>query len=287
MRPSIDALLPSLRQRTLVMGILNATPDSFSDGGRFDALKAATARAAAMVREGADIIDIGGESTRPGATPLDADEEIARVVPVIERVAAGHTIPVSIDTYKARTAERAIAAGARMVNDVWGLQRDQDMAHVVASHAVPVIVMHNRESIDANLRIVDDMLRWFERSLGIARAAGIPDSSILLDPGIGFGKTLTQNLDAIAGIRALRALGFPIVIGTSRKSFIGHLTGTSHDPAARLHGTVASNVAAVLEGAQIVRVHDVQAHVEGVRVADAIAEAMRNASAAPSSTALP
>lgn len=285
MTSSVEALLPALRQRTLVMGILNATPDSFSDGGRFDALKAATTRAAAMVREGADIIDIGGESTRPGATPLDADEEIARVVPVIERVAAGNTIPVSIDTYKSQTAERAIAAGARMVNDVWGLQRDPDMAHVVASNAVPVIVMHNRASIDANIRIVDDMLRWFERSLGIARGAGIPDSSILLDPGIGFGKTLAQNLDAIAGLRALRALGFPIVIGTSRKSFIGHLTGTTHDPTARLHGTIASNVAAVLEGAHIVRVHDVQAHVESVRVADAISEALRSAMATPSSTA--
>jgi len=174
-----------------------------------------------------------------------------------------------------------------MVNDVWGLQRDPDMAQVVAARGVPVIIMHNRESIDASVRIVDDMLRWFDRSLGIARAAGIPDSSILVDPGIGFGKTITQNLDAIAGLGALRALGFPIVIGTSRKSFIGHLTGTTHDPAARLYGTIASNVAAVLEGAQIVRVHDVQAHVEGVRVADAIAEAMRNAAAHPSSTSLP
>lgn len=264
------------------MGILNTTPDSFSDGGRFDAIKAATAHAAMMVREGADIIDIGGESTRPGATPVDADDEIRRVIPVIERVAAGHTIPVSIDTYKARTAERALEAGARMVNDVWGLQRDADLAHVVAAHGVPVIIMHNRASVDAAVNIVDDMRRWFERAIGIAHAAGIRDASILLDPGIGFGKTPEQNFDAIVAVRELRALGYPVVVGTSRKSFIGQITGTAHDPTARLFGTIASNVAAVLEGADIVRVHDVQAHVEAVRVADEIVRvAGRPASAAP------
>ncbi len=275
MTSSVDTLLPTLRQRTLVMGILNATPDSFSDGGRFDALKGATARAAAIVREGADLVDVGGESTRPGATPVDVDEEIRRVVPVIERVAAGHTIPVSIDTYKAQTAERALAAGARLVNDVWGLQRDPDMARVVAAHGVPVIIMHNRESIDASLDIVEDMRRWFARSLEIAHAAGISDASILLDPGVGFGKTLQQNLDAIAGVGAIRALGYPVVVGTSRKSFIGQLTGTAHDPTARLFGTISSNVAAVLAGASMVRVHDVQAHVEAVRVADAIVRSRR------------
>jgi dihydropteroate synthase len=267
---TVESLLPALQQRTLVMGILNATPDSFSDGGRFDAIRAATTHAATLVREGADLIDVGGESTRPGATPVDADDEIRRVLPVIERVAAGHTIPVSIDTYKARTAERALVAGARMVNDVWGLQRDADLAHVVAAHGVPVIIMHNRGSIDPAANIVDDMRRWFERSIGIAHAAGISDASILLDPGIGFGKTLQQNLEAIAAVGELRALGYPVVVGTSRKSFIGHLTGTAHDPSARLFGTLASNVAAVLKGADILRVHDVQAHVEAVRVADAI-----------------
>ncbi|MEP7383666.1 MAG: dihydropteroate synthase [Gemmatimonadota bacterium] len=255
------------------MGILNATPDSFSDGGRFDACKTAIARAATMIREGADIVDIGGESTRPGAMPVDAEEEMRRVLPVIERVAAGHTIPVSIDTYKAQTADRALAAGARLVNDVWGLQRDPEMARVVAAHGAMVVIMHNRESIDPAIDIVEDMRRWFARSIELAHMAGIADTHILLDPGIGFGKSLQQNLDAIARVDQLRSFGYPIVMGTSRKSFIGQLTETTHDPNARLFGTIGSNVAAVMIGADVIRVHDVRAHVEAMRVTDAIMRA--------------
>jgi dihydropteroate synthase len=266
--------LPDLGHRTLVMGILNVTPDSFSDGGRFDGFGAAMAQAARMAAEGADILDVGGESTRPGHAPVSVDEEIARAVPVVEALAANGDRPVSIDTYKAATAEAALRAGARMVNDVWGLQRDPDIASVAAAHGASVILMHNRTDIDPALDIMADMMRWFERSLAIARAAGIPNDHIVLDPGVGFGKTVAQNLDAIAGVPALKSLGFPVMMGTSRKSLIGHLTGQPV-PADRLHGTIASNAAAILLGADIVRVHDVGPHVEAARVVEAIREHLK------------
>ncbi len=264
-------LLPDLGRRTLVMGILNVTPDSFSDGGRFGGYDAALAQAAAMAAEGADILDVGGESTRPGAAPVDAATERERVVPVVEAVAARHPVPVSIDTYKAATAEAAIAAGARIVNDVWGLQRDPDIAAVAAAHGAPVIVMHNREAIDPGLDVVDDMMRWFERSLAIARRGGIADADVVLDPGIGFGKTAEQNLSAIARLPELKALGFPVLMGLSRKSLIGRLTGRER-AADRLVGTLAGDCAAILLGADIIRVHDVGPHVEAAKVVDAIRE---------------
>ncbi|MGI6246382.1 MAG: dihydropteroate synthase [Pseudochelatococcus sp.] len=258
-------------RKPLIMGILNVTPDSFSDGGRFDAPDAALAQTQTMLDEGADIVDVGGESTRPGHMPLSAEEEQARVLPVIAAIAPltrARDVPVSIDTYKAATARAALAAGAQIVNDIWGLQRDPDMAAVAAAFGAPVIVMHNREQPDAAIDIVDDMLRFFERSVALARKAGIADDAIVLDPGIGFGKTPAQNLDALRGIGRIRATGFAVLAGASRKSFIGNLIG--RPPAERLHGTLAAHLAALALGADILRAHDVRPHVEAVRIWQAI-----------------
>ncbi|GJE60309.1 Dihydropteroate synthase [Methylobacterium trifolii] len=273
--PALAGLLPDLRRRVLVMGILNVTPDSFSDGGLFVGEAEACAQADRLVAEGAAIVDVGGESTRPGHTPVPAEEEQARVVPVIRAIAPRVGAPVSIDTYKASTAEAALAAGARIVNDVWGLQREPDIAHVAADHGAPVIVMHNRETIDPGLDIVADMLRFFERSLGIARKAGIPDGDIVLDPGIGFGKSWEQHLDALRRLPEIRALGFPLLVGVSRKSLLGRLHDRETRPADRLYGSLASHTLAATLGADIVRVHDVAAHVDAMRVVDAVMRGRR------------
>lgn len=255
----------------LVMGILNVTPDSFSDGGLFDAPAAALAQAQAMIEEGADIIDVGGESTRPGHAPVSAEAEQARVLPALRAIAplaqaAG--VCVSIDTYKAATARAALEAGATIVNDVWGLQRDPDIASVAAAFGAPVIVMHNREAPDAALDIADEMRRFFERSITIAHRAGIPDAHIVLDPGIGFGKTPEQNLQAFHALESLRRMGYPILVGASRKSFIGRLI--DRPATERLNGTLAAHLFALARGAAILRVHDVRAHVEAIRVWRAI-----------------
>jgi dihydropteroate synthase len=264
------ACLPALGRRTLVMGILNVTPDSFSDGGLYDTIDAAVRHAAALQDEGADIIDIGGESTRPGHVPVSAEVEQLRTLPVIERLAGTVKVPISIDTYKADTAARALKAGAAIVNDVWGLQRDPHMAAVAAEHGAGVVVMHNREVIDSGIDIVDDMRRFFERSLDIARRAGVPDEGIVLDPGIGFGKTWEQHLEALRRLPEIKALGFPVLVGVSRKSVLGRLHNSTVPPRDRLFGSIASHVMAVAYGADIVRVHDVRQHVEACRVADAI-----------------
>jgi dihydropteroate synthase len=267
---ALARLLPDLGRRTLVMGILNVTPDSFSDGGRFVGEAAALAQAETLAAEGAALVDIGGESTRPGHTPVPADAEQARVLPVIRSLAPRLPVPISIDTYKASTAEVALAAGARIVNDVWGLQREPDIARVAAAHGAPVMVMHNRETIDPGLDIVADMLRFFERSLDIARRAGIPDADIVLDPGIGFGKSWEQHLEALRRLPEIRALGFPLLVGVSRKSLLGRLHDRETKPADRLYGSIASHVLAGTLGADIVRVHDVAAHVDALRVVDAV-----------------
>ncbi|KQT46725.1 dihydropteroate synthase [Methylobacterium sp. Leaf456] len=266
----LQALLPDLGRRTLIMGILNVTPDSFSDGGRFEGVAAARAQADALMADGAHILDIGGESTRPGHAPVPADEEQARVLPVIVALAPGLSVPISIDTYKASTAEVALKAGATIVNDVWGLQREPDIARVAAVHGAPVIVMHNRETIDPNLDIVADMKRFFERSLDIARRAGIPDADIVLDPGIGFGKSWDQHLEALRRLPEIRALGFPLLVGVSRKSLLGRLHDRETAPRDRLVGSIAAHVLAGTLGADIVRVHDVAQHVEALRVLDAV-----------------
>ncbi|MHC2019780.1 dihydropteroate synthase [Methylobacterium sp. CM6247] len=273
--PILKTLLPGLGERVLVMGILNVTPDSFSDGGRFEDVEAARSQAGALVAEGAALIDIGGESTRPGHTPVSAEEEQARILPVIRDLAPRLAVPISVDTYKASTADAALEAGARIVNDVWGLQREPDIARVAAAHGAPVMVMHNRETIDPAIDIIADMLRFFERSLDIARRAGISDRDIVLDPGIGFGKSWAQHLEALRRLPEIKALGFPVLVGVSRKSMLGRLHDAETKPVDRLFGSLSSHVLAATLGADIVRVHDVAPHVDALRVVDAV---MRTAS---------
>jgi dihydropteroate synthase len=258
--------------RTLVMGVVNVTPDSFSDGGHFLDPQAAIAQARRLATEGADILDIGAESTRPygGAVRVSGDEERARLVPVLpEVIALGR--PVSIDTMKASIAAWAIDLGAAMVNDVWGLQHDPDMARVVAERGVPVIVMHNREAADAAIDIVADVTAFFERSLDIAAHAGIASERIVLDPGIGFGKTPQQSITCIAQLSAFRTFGLPLLVGASRKRFIHTITPS--EPMERLGGSIAAHLVAVENGAAIVRVHDVAPTVQALAVAAAIRQA--------------
>lgn len=261
----------TLGARTLVMGILNVTPDSFSDGGLSAAPADAIANARRMAAEGADILDIGGESTRPGHVPLPAEAEWARIAPVLHEVARAEMPPVSVDTWKAEVAEKAVAAGAVMINDIWGLSRDPDMVHVLADTGAAAVLMHNRETIDGAIDIVADMIAFFERALEKAEKAGVKRERIVLDPGIGFGKTFEQNLSAQRRLSALRALGQPLLLGTSRKSFIGKLVETT--PEQRLPGTIASNVIGIMAGVEIIRVHDVATHVQAARVTEAIRDA--------------
>ncbi len=258
--------------RPIVMGILNVTPDSFSDGGRFLDPEAAIAHARRMVAEGADIIDVGAESTRPygTATPVSSAEEVRRLEPVLTAVAA-LGVPVSIDTMKAQVAAAALETGASMVNDVWGLQRDPDMAGVVARHGVPVIIMHNRNTADPAIDIMADMAAFFTRSLDLAARAGIARERIVLDPGIGFGKTPEQSIAALARLDQLNAFGLPLLVGASRKRFIDKVSPAPPDR--RLGGSLAAHLAAVAEGARIIRAHDVAETVQALRVAAAIRDA--------------
>jgi dihydropteroate synthase len=255
--------------RPLVMGVLNITPDSFSDGGRFIDPAAAIAQARLMIDEGVDIIDIGAESTRPygGAAPVDAAEERRRLEPVMDAVVA-LGLPVSIDTMKASVAAWALDRGAMIANDVWGLQRDADMARIVAERGAPVIVMHNRDVADEHIDILADIDTFFIRTLAIAEAAGIARDRLVLDPGIGFGKTPAQSIEALAGLPRLKRFGLPILVGASRKRFIDHVSPAPPDR--RLGGSIAAHLFAVAAGAAIVRVHDVGATVQAVKVAAAI-----------------
>jgi dihydropteroate synthase len=259
-----DAFLAKIGSRPLVMGILNLTPDSFSDGGLYSSVDAALKRAAAMAAEGADIIDVGAESTRPGAVPVPEADELARLEPVLGTLAQTLDVPLSIDTYKARVAARAVELGAVLVNDVWGLQNDSAMAETVAASEAAAIIMHNRVEKDAALDIISDIRRFFDLSLALAAKAGIRESRIILDPGIGFGKTSRQNIEAIARLAELRNYGRPIVVGASRKSFLGSLApaGIAAGPA----GTIAASLAAAAAGASILRVHDVGVHVAALTV---------------------
>lgn len=264
-RAKRDAFLHKLKSRPAVMGILNLTPDSFSDGGRFQAFDAAIAHAKSMVVAGCDIVDIGGESTRPSATPVSEAEELARVGEVLRALAGLLDVPLSIDTSKAAVAARAIATGAAVINDVWGLQKDRDMAAVVAETDAALIIMHNREEKkDERVDILADIRRFFDRSLALAAKAGIPEAVIILDPGIGFGKTSRQNVEAVARIPDLKEYGLPILVGASRKAFLGSLTGDGIE--ATLIGTVAANLVAAAAGASIFRVHDVAEHVAALRI---------------------
>jgi dihydropteroate synthase len=263
-RAKRDAFLHKLKSRPAVMGILNLTPDSFSDGGRFQAFDAAIAHAKSMVVAGCDIVDIGGESTRPSATPVSEAEELARVGEVLRALAGLLDVPLSIDTSKAAVAARAIETGAAVINDVWGLQKDPDMAAIVAESEAALIIMHNREEEDEQVDILADIRRFFDRSLALAAKAGVSEEVIILDPGIGFGKTSRQNVEAVARIPDLKEYGLPILVGTSRKAFLGSLTGDGIE--ATLIGTVAANLVAAAAGASIFRVHDVAEHVAALRI---------------------
>lgn len=263
-RAKRDAFLNKVKSRPAVMGILNLTPDSFSDGGRFQNPDAAIAHAKSMVVAGCDIVDIGGESTRPSASPVSEAEELARVEQVLTALTGLLDVPVSIDTSKAAVAVRAVEIGAAVVNDVWGLQKDPGMPDAVAQAEAAVIIMHNRTEKDERADILADMRRFFDRSLALAAKAGIPKDVIILDPGIGFGKTSRQNVEAVARIPDLKDYGLPILVGASRKAFLGSLTGDGIE--ATLIGTVAANLVAAAAGASIFRVHDVAEHVAALRI---------------------
>ncbi|WP_239565596.1 dihydropteroate synthase [Brevibacillus fulvus] len=242
-------------QRTLVMGILNVTPDSFSDGGRYNNVENALAHARLLVEAGADIIDVGGESTRPGYAPVDAAEELRRVIPVIEALSREVKVPLSIDTYKAEVAERAIRAGAHIINDIWGAKREPDIAKVAAKWNVPIILMHNRDKMDYR-DFFSELVRDLRESVDIALNAGVAEENIILDPGIGFAKTLAHNLETMRRLDDIVALGYPVLLGTSRKSMIGQVLDLP--PAERLEGTAATVALGAAKGCRIMRVHDVK-----------------------------
>ncbi|MEM8797957.1 MAG: dihydropteroate synthase [Pseudomonadota bacterium] len=260
--------------RPEVMAILNVTPDSFSDGGKFDTVDTAVAQALLCEADGADILDIGAESTRPGHQSISSEEECGRLLPVLDALMDRQALPISVDTYKSTVAEKALGKGARIINDVWGLQRDERMASVVGASDASVVIMHNRfEGADDTIDIFDDMARWFDRSLDLARKAGICDDRIILDPGIGFGKTFDQNLVVLAHPEKLQQRGLRTLIGLSRKSFLGKILDT--DTADRLHGTMTANLLSVAKGADIIRVHDVKPHVDMIKVLMALDGAAR------------
>jgi len=258
--------------RPLVMGVVNVTPDSFSDGGRFLDADAAIAQAQKLVAEGADILDIGAESSRPygGPVAVSLEEERARLARVLPAV-VGLGVPVSIDTMKAAVAAWALEAGAVIVNDVWGLQRDLDMARVVASHGAPVVIMHNREAADPAIDIIAAVTAFFSRSLEIAQEAGIERERIVLDPGIGFGKTAEQSMTCIARLDAFRDFGLPLLVGASRKRFINTIVPS--EATERLGGSLAAHLMAIENGAAILRAHDVAPTVQALAVAAAIRRA--------------
>lgn len=251
----------------VLMGILNVTPDSFSDGGSYASPEDAVGAARRMMAEGAAIIDVGGESTRPGHVPLDAATELQRVLPVIERLSAIPEIPISIDTYKAEVARKAIAAGAHIVNDVWGLSRDAAMAGVIGESGAAAVIMHNREEIDGSLDIFEDMKSFFAKAVEKCLAAGAGEDQIVLDPGIGFGKTLEQNLAILGDLARLNEYGFPVLLGASRKSFINKVSPSA--PGERIGGSIATTVFAAFAGTAIVRVHDVATHRQALRIVEA------------------
>lgn len=256
-----------LGPQPIVMGILNVTPDSFSDGGSYDSVAVAVAAAERMTTEGAGIIDIGGESTRPGHEAVDAETEMSRVLPAIRGLAAVSGIPISIDTYKARVAAEGVKAGAHIVNDVWGLTRDPDMARAIADSDAAAIIMHNRVEIDGTLDIFEEMKAFFGAAVEKALRAGTGEDRIVLDPGIGFGKTLEQNLAVLGNLSRLHDYGFPVLLGASRKSFINKVSPS--EPSERIGGSVVTTVFAALAGLSIIRVHDVATHVQALRVIDA------------------
>ena len=283
-RPRFRLRLPSrtleLGERTLVMGVLNVTPDSFSDGGLFLNTDAAVARALEIERAGADILDIGGESTRPGSSGVSAEEELRRILPVLEKLRGKIQIPISVDTSKSEVAEAAAAAGAEILNDVTALRNDPRIVEVARRRELPLILMHMRGEPRTMQKgpfakdVIRDVLKGLRRSIAIARRAGVVKSQIIIDPGIGFGKNYAQNLELLRRLPELSKLGYPLLVGTSRKSFIAHILRTQSPQASesdeRTWGTAATVAASILQGAHIVRVHDVPEMAQVARVTDAI-----------------
>jgi dihydropteroate synthase len=268
-----------LGERTLVMGVLNVTPDSFSDGGKFLDVESAIEHALAMECAGADLLDIGGESTRPGSPSISSKEELARVLPVLQGLRWVLKIPISIDTQKSEVAEAALDAGAEIINDISGLKNDARIAEVAARLGVPLILMHTRgeprtmQNAPFALDVMKDVLQGWRKSVGIARKAGVAKSQLILDPGIGFGKSFAQNYELLQKLPQLAKLGYPLVVGTSRKGFLGATLAREGKPAPpeqRIWGTAATVTASILNGAHIVRVHDVAEMVQVARVADCI-----------------
>lgn len=254
-------------KRTYVMGILNVTPDSFSDGGKHNKPKEAVEHALRMIEEGADIIDVGGESTRLNYTMISEEEEMSRILPVIEELRKVTDIPISVDTYKSRVADAACRAGAHMINDIWGLKYDPDMAKVAAKHKVPVCLMHNRKAMDYK-DFYKDFRDDLNESIRIALEAGISENDIIIDPGIGFAKTYEMNLFLLNRLEKLHEFGYPVLLGASRKSVIGL---TLNEPVEnRLEGTLAVTAIAVMKGVQFIRVHDVKENLRAIRMAEAI-----------------
>ncbi|WP_442597412.1 dihydropteroate synthase [Neobacillus sp. D3-1R] len=255
------------QKKTLIMGILNATPDSFSDGGRFNQVEFAVERARELVEKGADIIDVGGESTRPGSAYVSAQEEISRVIPVIRALAEKVKVPISIDTYKAEVAKQAIEAGAHIINDVWGGKADKRMAEVAASLQVPIILMHNRDNREYQ-QFYRDVVNDLYESIFMMKTAGVKDENIILDPGIGFAKSVDENLQMMRDLDKLVDIGYPVLLGTSRKSMIGHILDLPVNE--RLEGTGATVCYGIQKGCQIVRVHDVKEIARMAKMMDAM-----------------
>ncbi len=256
-----------LRKKTMIMGIVNVTPDSFSDGGRFYDIDRAVEHAKRLVADGADIIDIGGESTRPGAEKVSLEEELRRVIPVVKAIAQEIDVPISIDTYKAEVAKQAIEAGAHIINDVWGAKADAKMAEVAAFYDVPIILMHNRHDLQYR-DLISDMISDLMESVAIAKRAGVKDENIILDPGIGFAKTLEHNLEVMRRLDEFAKLGYPLLLGTSRKRFIGHVLDLPVNE--RVEGTGATVCLGIVKGAHIVRVHDVLPIARMAKMMDAM-----------------
>ena len=253
-------------KKTYIMGILNVTPDSFSDGGSYTNVEIAVKHAKEMAEEGADIIDVGGESTRPGHKFVSDEEEIKRIAPVIKTLKKSINIPISIDTYKSQVAEEALKLGVDMVNDVWGLTYDKNMSNVIGKYDASVCIMHNQEGTDYEKDIIESIKDFLQNSIDRALKAGVKKDKIVLDPGIGFGKTSEQNLEVLRRLNELEALGYPILLGTSRKSVLGNIVGC--EPKDRVEATVATTVCGIRDGVDIVRVHDVKENLQAAKIAD-------------------
>lgn len=254
-------------QKTIIMGILNVNPDSFSDGGKYNEMDRAVKHAVQMVEDGADIIDIGGESTRPGYTEISIEEELERVVPIIERLANEVNVPLSIDTYKGEVARQSLQAGAHIINDIWGAKRDPSMAEVAAEYQAPIILMHNRDNLSYT-SFLEDVVSDLQESIDMVKGAGVSAEKIILDPGIGFAKDLKGNLDMMRGLDKLVEMGYPVLLGTSRKSLIGHVLNLPVSE--RLEGTGATICYGIQKGCQLIRVHDVKEMTRMARMMDVL-----------------